>query len=165
VDPERLTCYFYFQFAVAAEQAGDATAAERYLKKSLELNPDFTPAQNYLGYMWADAGEHLEEALELIEKAVEVEPENPAYLDSLGWVLFKLDRPELALEKLMKAVELLDAPDAVVYDHLGDVHEALKQRTLAVEAWEVSYRLSPTNSIKLKLEHAGRSVPPVEDPE
>jgi len=158
LDPERLTYFFYFQFGIAAEQAGDPLASERHMKKCLELNPDFAPAQNYLGYMWADRGEHLEEALELIEKAVESEPDNDAYLDSLGWVMFKLNRLEEALEALLKSIEHLEEPDATVYDHLGDVYDAINRRDEAIEAWLRSYGLNQTNSVREKLEQAGHPV-------
>jgi tetratricopeptide (TPR) repeat protein len=161
--PERLTYFFYFQFAIAEEQDADPVSAERHLKKCLELNPDFAPAQNYLGYLWADRGEHLDEALGLIEKAVASEPANAAYLDSLGWVLFKLNRREVALEALLKAVEHLEKPDATVYDHLGDVYESLDQRQRSVEFWLQSYELDPTDSVREKLKKAGHPMPPKEE--
>ncbi len=159
LSPERLTYFFYFQFAVAEEQDSDLASAERHLKKCLELNPDFAPAQNYLGYLWAERGEHLEDALDLVEKAVASEPENAAYLDSLGWVLFKLDRREEALEVLLRALEHLEKPDATVYDHVGDVYESLNQPQRSVEYWIQSYELNPTDSVLEKLERAGHPMP------
>ena len=158
VSPEKLTHFFYFQFAVAAEQSGDTAGAVQHLKKCLELNPDFTPAQNYLGYMWADQGVNLEEALELIDKAVAADPENAAYLDSLGWVYFKLNRNQDALETLLKAVSYLEEPDAVVYEHLGDVYHSLNQPDKAVEAWQKSYDLDATDAVREKLDKAGHPV-------
>lgn len=158
MDTERLTHYFYFQYGAASEQAGEYEAAERHLTKSLELDPDFAAAQNYLGYMWADRGEHLEESLDLIQKATQQEPENSAYLDSLGWVLFKLNRLDEALEAMLKAVEHLEEPDATVYDHLGDVHAHRGQQGMAVEAWKMSYEIDPTDAVGDKLEEAGHPV-------
>ncbi len=94
-------------------------------RKCLELDAEFAEALNYLGYMWADLGNNLEEALELIQRAVDLEPDNAAYLDSLGWVLFRLGRAEDAVIWLERAVELSSEPDPTLYDHLGDVYEAL----------------------------------------
>jgi tetratricopeptide (TPR) repeat protein len=163
--PERLTHFFYFQFGAASEQAGEHAAAERHLRKSLELNPDFAPAQNYLGYLWAERGERLEEALELIERAVGSEPGNAAYLDSLAWVLFKLDRPEDALAKVLESIEHLEEPDATVQEHLGDIRARLGDTPGAVEAWWTAYRLQPSEALRQKLEQAGQSVPEPEPPE
>jgi len=159
-DPERLTEFFYFQYGAASEQAGEYAAAERHLRKSLELDPDFAPAQNYLGYMWTDRGEHLEEARALIEKAVQTDPQNAAYLDSLGWVLFKLNRPQEALAEILKAIDHLDEPDPVVYEHLGDIHAQLGDTRQAAEAWRKAYELEPTEKLREKIESAGQAVPP-----
>lgn len=164
-DPERLTEFFYFQYGAACERAGEHQAAERHLRKALELDPSFAPAQNYLGYMWAEADQNLEEALELIEAAVAADPENAAYLDSLAWVLFKLERPEAALAAILKAVERLEEPDAVVYSHLGDIHARLGQERDAITAWRRAYELEPTDSLLRKLQDAGESISPVENRE
>jgi tetratricopeptide (TPR) repeat protein len=158
LDPDRLTQFFYFQYGAANEQAGEYVAAERHLQKSLELDPNFAPSQNYLGYMWAERGEHLEEALELIQQAVWSEPENAAYLDSLGWVLFKLGRAAEALDYLMDALEHLEEPDPTVYDHVGDVHAELGDLDQAVEAWQRSFDIEPADPVRDKLEQAGHPV-------
>jgi len=164
MNPERLTHFFYFQYGAASEQAGEFAAAERHLKKSLELDPDFAPSQNYLGYMWADRGEHLGEALELIQRATRSDPENAAYLDSLAWVLFKLDRLEEALTEIRKAIECLEESDSTVYDHLGDIHARLEEWEEAIAAWQQSYTIDPTDEVRDKLEAAGQAVPaPIEE--
>jgi tetratricopeptide (TPR) repeat protein len=74
----------------------------------------------------------------MIEKAVELEPKNAAYLDSLGWVLFKLKLPSESLPYLLKAIEQSKEPDPTLYDHLGDVYAELKQSEKARETWEKS---------------------------
>jgi tetratricopeptide (TPR) repeat protein len=160
VDPERLTHFFYFQYGAASERAGEVAAAERHLKKSLELDPGFAPAQNYLGYLWAERGEHLEEALELTRKAVRSEPTNAAYLDSLAWVLFKLNRPQEALAEIQKAIEHLEKPDATVYEHLGDIRARRGEWGLAVEAWKKAIGIERSDAVLRKLEQAGHPVPP-----
>lgn len=150
-DPKRLNHVFYLQAGAAYERNGDYATAEQYFRKCLELAPDFSEAQNYLGYMWAERGTNLEEAHELLKKAVQTEPKNSAFLDSLAWVLFKLKRPAEALEVMLKAVDLLEEPDATVYDHLGDIQAALNQPDKAREAWEKALKLEPTDEVRKKL--------------
>jgi tetratricopeptide (TPR) repeat protein len=119
------------------------------------LKSDFAPALNHLGYMWADKGVRLDESRGMIEQAVKLDPKNAAYLDSLGWVLFKLGRPEEALGHLQHAAELLaKEPDATVLDHIGDALAALKRWPEAKEAWRKSLAIEPSDSVKQKLEAA-----------
>ena len=92
---------------------------------------------NYLGYMLADKGIRLPEALQMIRKAVDQEPMNGAYLDSLGWVYFKMGDYELAEENLRQAVER-DQSDPTVHDHLGDLYEKTGRIRLAAAQWELS---------------------------
>src|SRR5258708_36717235 len=92
-EPARLNHLFYFQLGAACERNGDYDQAEKNFLKSLEVSPDFAEALNYLGYMWAEHGQHLERAKDLIEKALNNEPKNAAHLDSLGWGHFKLNHP------------------------------------------------------------------------
>jgi tetratricopeptide (TPR) repeat protein len=103
---------------------------------------------NYLGYMLADKGIRLTEALKLIRKAVELEPMNGAYLDSLGWTYFKMGQYELAEDNLRHAVER-DQTDPTVHDHLGDLYEKTGRIRLAAAQWELSLteysKSSPTD--------------------
>ena len=124
------------------EQAAD------YLRKCIDLGPDDAEALNYLGFMWADRGEHLAKARAYIEKAVKLDPKNAAYLDSLGWVLFKLKLPREALPWMLKAVELSPAPDATILDHLGDVYMALGQPGKAMEAWKKSLSVESNEDVQ-----------------
>lgn len=151
-DTNRLDQDLYFQLGAAYERTGNINQAEKYFEKCLQRAPDFPEALNYLGYMWAEHGLKLEKAHELIAKAVKAEPKNAAYLDSLGWVLFKLNQPKQALKYLLKAVELSQEPDADVYNHLGDVYAALQQPDKAREAWAKSLSLQPNEQVKKKLE-------------
>jgi tetratricopeptide (TPR) repeat protein len=157
-DPKRLNEHFYFQIGAACERQGNYAEAARYFEKSLTLAPDYAEALNYLGYMWAEHGMQLDRARELIEKALKAEPKNAAYLDSMAWVLFKLNQPKEALGYVLKAIELLSAPDTeekpdpTVYDHLGDIRAALKQMDLAREAWQKSVALEPNPEVRRKLE-------------
>jgi tetratricopeptide (TPR) repeat protein len=162
MEPELLDGFFYFQYGAAYERNGDYLSAERHLKKSLELMPDFPEAQNYLGYMWADIGINLQESLELIQAALVAEPDNAAYLDSLAWVLFKLDRPGEALEQMRKAIELIEEPDATLYDHLGDIYEALHMPAQAIKAWQKSVEILPDETVQEKLDRARGEDSPLE---
>lgn len=140
--PPVLDHRFYFQVGAMLEQARRRDDAVGYLQKALELKPDFDEALNHLGYMWAEAGENLERAHEMIRRAVAAEPDNPAYLDSLGWVLFKLKRPAEALPHLEKAAQLMEKePDATVLDHLGDVLAALGKQSEAEARWREALKL------------------------
>ena len=151
-EPASLTPLFFFRFGAALERRGDFAEAEKYFRKCLELSPNFAEAMNYLGYMWAERGTNLDEARKLIEKAVALEPENAAYLDSLGWVLFKQHQPREALDWLQKAVQEADQPDPTLYDHLGDIYAELKAFDKAREAWRKSVELEPNDQVKKKLE-------------
>ena len=107
--PDALDFRFYFQVGSVLERGGHGPEAEKYLLKSIELKPDFDEALNYLGYMWADLGTNLPKALEMIEHAVKIEPDNPAYLDSLGWVLFKMGKPKEAVAPLAESSMVIRA--------------------------------------------------------
>lgn len=151
-DPRRLNHVFYLQVGAAHERKGDYQMAEKYFEKCLSLKPDYAEAQNYLGYMWAERGTNLVRARELLEQAVKTEPNNAAYLDSLAWVLFKLNEPAAALDQILKAVEHLEQPDATVYDHLGDIQAALGRMDQAREAWRKALEVEPSEAIRKKLE-------------
>lgn len=150
-EPRRLTGEFYFEIGVAFERKGDRQEAARYFERALELKPEFPEAQNYLGYMWAEQGENLERAKELIEKALKAEPKSAAYLDSMGWVLFKLNQPKAALDYLLEAVKLIEEPDATLYDHLGDIYAALNELEKAQDAWRKSLAVEDSPAVRKKL--------------
>jgi tetratricopeptide (TPR) repeat protein len=151
-EPERLNEQFYYEVGATYEEKGDVASAEKYLRKSLALAPGFADAQNYLGYMWADRGTNLPEARRLIELAVKTAPDNPAYLDSLAWVLFKLKEPANALPPMLKAVELNGRPDAVMLDHLGEIYRALGRSAQARDAWQKSLAVESSDAVRKKLD-------------
>jgi len=156
-EPRRLDEYFYFQAGAAYERKGDYSEAEQFFNKALDLSPESAEVLNYLGYMLADHGMKLDHARELIEKAVRLEPANAAYLDSLGWVLYKLKKPDAALPQELKAIELSPEPDAILFDHLGDIYAAMKQLDKARESWRKSLSLEANDEIKKKLGNSGRN--------
>jgi len=112
---------------------GDVRRAEDWLEQVLDEFPDDPSALNDLGYLWADEGKHLQRALRMIRQAVEKEPNNAAYRDSLGWVLFRLGKIREALPELEKAVSM--EPDPTVVEHLGDAYQADGQPEKARQSW------------------------------
>lgn len=115
--------------------------AESELKEVLRIDPDFHEASNFLGYFYAERGVELEEALRLVQKALTAQPQNGAYLDSLGWVYFKQatedqeDRKlELALEKLLEAAK--NSHDPEIYKHIGEVYYSLGKWEKARKQWK-----------------------------
>ncbi len=112
-------------------------AAEQ-LQLVLDEYPDDVGAMNDLGYLWCDAGMHLPRALRMIQQAVDADPENPAYLDSLGWVHYRMGNLEAALEPIQQAVDLLDPADAIILDHLADVLLAIGRSAEAHATWDLA---------------------------
>ena len=155
-DHALLDSEFFFRYGALAEQAGDLETAARMLRKCIELNPESAAeAYNYLGYMWAEKGVHLPEALELIKRALALDPENGAYLDSLGWVYYRQGNPKAALETLRQAAERIDPPDPVVFEHLGDVHQSLGQREEALTQWRKALSMEPENAaVRQKIDES-----------
>jgi tetratricopeptide (TPR) repeat protein len=109
--------------------------AEQAFRQVLQQNPSNSMALNYLGYMLADRNTHLEEALNLIKKALDFDPQNGAYLDSLGWVYFKLGNYDQAEENLRRAADK-SPNDATVQDHLGELYARTNRFKLAATHWE-----------------------------
>ena len=115
-------------------ELNDFAAAEEWLIEALGEFPNDAGAKNDLGYLWADQGKHLELARQMIEEAVAEEPDNTAFLDSQGWVLFRLGRAEEAIGPLEQAVAG-ETTEGVLFDHLGDVYRETGQAERAIEAW------------------------------
>ncbi len=109
-----------FVHAASLERLDRFDEAERAFLELIDGDPDDANAANYLGYLWADRNVRLEEALDLINDAVEMDPENPAFLDSLGWVHFRLGAMEEAEYWLRRAIEFNDG-DGTLLAHLGQV--------------------------------------------
>ena len=145
----------------ASERAGLIDKAVELLKKSIELDPgSAAQAYNYLGYMWVEKGEKLDEAGDLIQRALDMEPDNPAYMDSLGWWFYKKGDAEKALEHLQKAAGSIKPEDAVVYEHLGDVYGKLNNVAQALVYWQKAATLDPDDKEELaqKIENAKQKV-------
>jgi tetratricopeptide (TPR) repeat protein len=126
------------------ERQKNYDGAEAEFRKVLELNPDNGSALNYFGYMLADRNVRLTEAHDMIQKALNHDPNNGAYLDSLGWVYFRMNKLDEAERALRRSLELM-SKDPTVHDHLGDVYfragkirEAIAQWQNSLKEWQVS---------------------------
>lgn len=124
----------YFSRAISYERLGQWNDAEADFRYALELNPNQPFVLNYLGYSLVERQESLDEALAMIEMAVEAEPLNGYITDSLGWVLFRLGRYEEAAEWMERAV-LLEPTDPVISNHLGDTLWAVGRYREAEFQW------------------------------
>jgi tetratricopeptide (TPR) repeat protein len=129
----------WFQRGAMFERMKKIDPAEGEFRKILEVDPEYAPALNYLGYMLADRNIKLAEALNMITKALDKDPNNGAYLDSLGWVYFKLNKLPEAEENLRQALQRTPR-DATVHDHMGDV--LLKEAKIkeAIAQWQLSLK-------------------------
>lgn len=137
-----LTKQAKFSLSAVYVQLNDFQRGEEILEKYYAENPDDIGVNNDLGYLYADQGKNLEKARKMIEKAVEAEPENAAYLDSLGWVLFKLGETKEAITWLEKATKQENGNDATIWEHLGDCHNAEKDAEEARKAWKKALELT-----------------------
>ncbi len=116
--------------------------AEEWLEQVLDEYPEDIGALNDLGYLWSDEGKNLQRSLRMVQAAVEAEPENAAYRDSLGWAYYRLGQHSEAIEQLEKAAEFIeDTPDGVIMDHLGDAYLGDGRKKDAVKAWQQAVEL------------------------
>lgn len=157
-----------FLLGAAQERSGLRADAVATFQKLVADEPDFHPALNYLGYMWVEEGENLDHALGLIRRAVELDPDNGAYIDSLGWGYFQLGKYQEAREHLERASRLIQDP--TVYEHLGDVYAALGEPTSARRAYQRAMKLEADDpeAVVRKLsaleERPGEDAPEIQQP-
>lgn len=145
-DDDFVNAKFYFNYGAAAEQAGLYDKAADLLRKSIALDPENSAEScNYLGYMWADHNMNLDEAELMIRRALESEPNNASYLDSLGWVEFRKGNFDQALNDLLRAAKTAEREDPVVFEHIGDTYLKLNRSREALEAWQKALALDPKN--------------------
>ncbi len=136
--------FLHYARGIARERQDKWPEAEADFRTALELNPGQPQVLNYLGYSMVEKGVNLDEALALIEKAVEARPDSGYIVDSLGWVLFRLGRYEEAVAHMEKAVELMPV-DPVVTDHLGDVYWAVGRYREARFQWRRALSFIPAD--------------------
>jgi Flp pilus assembly protein TadD len=126
-----------YEYASLLERAGRMADAERALRDVLVKDPRDANALNSLGYMLADHGMRLDEAVDLVQRALTIEPANPSFLDSLGWAYFRQGKLDLADAPLTQAAERLPR-SSTVNEHLGDLRFKQERYADAVAAFERS---------------------------
>ena len=129
----------WFQRGAMFERQKNAAAAENEFRKVLAVMPNNPATLNYLGYMLTDRNVRLPEALAMIQKAVDSEPNNGAYLDSLGWVYFRMGRMQEAEDNMRRAVDLVPH-DPTMHDHYAEVLFKASKVREAIAQWETSLR-------------------------
>ena len=148
--PEEKAFVAYYRGTVAERQKL-FDQAEIEFRKGLQLSPDFAPIENYLGYMLAERGQKLDEAVAMLKKVVTFDPQNGAYLDSLAWAYYKQGQYALAEDYERKAA-LRMSNDPTVLDHLGEINAKTGKLSLAIDEWQKS------------LAQYATSLPPEADP-
>ncbi|MFN3953661.1 MAG: tetratricopeptide repeat protein [Pararhodobacter sp.] len=138
----------YFSRAVSHERLGQWPEAEADFRSALAIEPDQPTVLNYLGYSLVERQEKLEEALEMIERAVAGEPDSGYIVDSLAWALYRLGRYDEALPHMERAVELLPT-DPILNDHLGDVYWAVGRQREAQFQWRRALSYGPHDDLDL----------------
>ena len=145
----------FFTRGICHEMTGDYIASEADFRQALVLNPEQPQVLNNLGYSLVEQRRNLDEALGMIERAVELQPDSGYITDSLGWVFYRLGRYDEAVAPMERAIELLPN-DPIINDHLGDVYWMVGREREARFQWERALSFEPTEEdaerIRLKLE-------------
>ncbi len=137
-----------YTHAIALERMGDFDRAEPVFRRTLEFVPEDPQVLNYLGYSLIEKGRNLDEALDMIKRAVAGDPESGYITDSLGWAYFRLGRYDDALPVMERAVELLPT-DPILNDHLGDVYWAVGRQREARFQWRRAISFAPHPDLDL----------------
>jgi len=136
----------WFSRAVSYERTGQWQAAEADFRAALQIEPDQPTVLNYLGYSLVERGEKLDEALDMIERAVAGQPDSGFIVDSLAWALYRLGRYDEALPHMERAVEL-EPTDPVLNDHLGDIYWAVGRQREAQFQWRRALSFGPSDDM------------------
>ena len=147
----------YYDRGIALERSREWARAEADFLQALRFVPDQPFVLNYLGYSWAEQGRNLQQAKEMIEKAVQQRPNDGAMIDSLGWVAMRMGDTATAVRLLERAAEL-EPGDATVNGHLGDAYWEAGRRLEAVFQWRRAMNLKPEPEEKERMEGRLRSA-------
>jgi tetratricopeptide (TPR) repeat protein len=162
-EPARQHWSLFYYRGICYERSKEWALAEKDFEKSLELFPDQAQVLNYLGYSWVDQGLHLDKALQMIRRAVELRPNDGYIVDSLGWAYYRLGRFEEAAKELERAIELRPE-DPVINDHLGDAYWQVGRRLESGFQWRHARDLKPEPEdlakIEIKLREGLQDKPP-----
>lgn len=135
--------WVHYYLAICHEELGHFDETERHLAAYIQFIPDDPDILNFLAYLYAENGVKLDEATALLNKAMAADPENPYYMDSMGWVYYKQGRGNEAVDLIQKAIYGMETDDAVLRDHLGDAFLLKGDVTRAREEWQRALRLDP----------------------
>ena len=138
-----------FRLGVLLDKSGDKSSCLLQMKRVLELNPDHADSLNYIGYTYADQGIKLDEALEMIQKALRLKPESGYIIDSLGWVYYKKGLYDKALDYLEKA-SALTPDDPAINEHLGDAYFKKQDLKKSLEHYKKALLLKHPEEKKVK---------------
>jgi tetratricopeptide (TPR) repeat protein len=141
----------HFQIGALYDKMGEFDKMVAEMKEVLRLNPNHADALNYLGYSYSERGLQLEEALKLIQKAMELKPNMGYITDSLGWVYYKLGDYKRAVTELEKANQLTP-DDSAITEHLADSYVKLSRVEKAIEFYEKALKLDPKSDQKERLQ-------------
>ncbi|MEM7353243.1 MAG: tetratricopeptide repeat protein [Acidobacteriota bacterium] len=144
LEEDEASIQLLFMLGAAHERSGDRAEASAAFERLLQISPDHAPTLNYLGYMWAEQGERLDTAVQLILRAVALDPDNGAYVDSLGWAYFQLGRYAEARSHLEWAARLIP-DDATIFEHLGDLYRVLDEVDRARDSYQEALDLGGEN--------------------
>ncbi|SDO79925.1 tetratricopeptide repeat protein [Desulforhopalus singaporensis] len=140
-----------FEYGLLLEKTGRHQVAMKTMQQVLKLQADHAEALNFIGYTWADNNVNLDKALEYIEKANRLKPDNGFIIDSLGWVYFRLGRYREAEEAFQHSLTL-ESGDPNIYEHLGRVYQVQDKHSQALEMFQRAVELFGKNAKKKKLE-------------
>lgn len=141
--PPSFTEPFYLILAAAYDQLDRRAEAETLLIECIGQMPDSHRSLNFLAYLWAEENRELEKALAYSVRSLTHDPENAAYIDTLGWIYYRMGRYTEALQTVNKAYELA-GEDAEILLHLGDIQAALGNTATAIAYWQKSVAINPT---------------------
>jgi tetratricopeptide (TPR) repeat protein len=149
------TSSLYLLGSIYLDEKNNSQAKHQF-KKILSLQPDHAGALNSLAYIYAQEGVNLDEALKMVKTAIDLDPVNGAYYDTLGWVLHKQGLNSESLMALEKALQY--ASDPVIYEHMGDVYKASNDPAMARKYWLKSLNMdSQQSAVSQKLQQLNRS--------
>jgi Flp pilus assembly protein TadD len=143
IEKKELTSWFeYYAKGICNERLGNWNIAEFNFRKAIKIRPNQPSLLNYFGYSLLEKGIHLDEALQLIERALKGQPNDGYITDSLGWALYRLEKYSEAVKYMERAVELMPL-DPIINDHLGDVYWAVDRRVEAKFQWHRALSFNP----------------------
>ena len=142
--------YLFYSRGMAYERSNKWKLAEKDFLYSIELSPEQPLTLNYLGYSWVDSGRNIDEAKELINKAVKLRPNDGYFVDSLGWAYYRMGEYKKAVSELEKAVSLVPN-DPIINDHLGDAMWRAGYEHEAIFQWKRALIYKPDSELREKI--------------